>query len=163
MKSTSNDKLQSLSTIIPGVGETDGGTGKASVGIQRIVSVPLGPPLLVDGTTYKQAVFVAPCDGCYIKEIWISAAVAIAGGTNTLAVDNYDASANSARNVLSTTNMNPTTVTAKEGKKLTLTSTLSDRIMDEGDVLNATLVCGTMTTDGEGYVMTAIIVCPEID
>jgi len=159
--STDSGRLRSVAEVIPGLREGSGTAG-AELGIQRIVSVPLGAPLLVDGTTYKGAAFVAPCGGCYIKELWLSAAVAIAGGTNTLAIDNYDASANSARNVLSTTNVDPTGVTAKEGTKLTLSTTKSNLYMDEGDVLNYTLTCGTMTTDGEGYVLTAIIVVPEI-
>lgn len=162
MSGVSADRLPSIAEVIPGVKEGGGSTG-AVLGIQRVMSVPIGPPLLVDGATYKHALFVAPCDGCYIKEIWVSGAVAIAGGTNTLAFDNYDASANSARNVLSAANWDPTGVTAKEGSKMTLSTTDTNLWMDEGDVLNATLVCGTMTTDGEGYVVTAIVVCPEID
>lgn len=130
-------------------------------GVPVYVSAPIGPPLLVDGVTYRHALFVAPCDGCYIKEIWLSGAVAIAGGTNTFAVDNYDASANAARNALSAATIDPTTITAKEGLQLTLTTTLTDRKMDEGDVLNCTLVCGTMTTDGQGYVVTALIYVPD--
>ena len=35
-------------------------------------------------------------------------------------------------------------------------------MMDEGDVLNYTLVCGTMTTDGKGYAVTAVIVVPDV-
>jgi len=155
------DRLLGLADVVPGLAEGSGPTG-ALVGIQRMVSVPIGAPLLVDSATYKHALFVAPCDGCYIKEIWVSAGVAIGAGTNTLAVDNYDASANAARNALSTTNWDPTGVTALEGSKMTLSATAANLYMDEGDVLNATLVCGTMTTDGEGYVVTAIIVVPEI-
>lgn len=131
-------------------------------GVQQVVSVPMGPPLLVDGATYKQAVFVAPCNGCYIKEIHISSSVACAGGTSTLAVSNYDASANSARNVLSTTNIDLTTIPAVEGLKLTLSTTKTNLMMDEGDVLNFTLVCGTQTTNGEGLVMTAIVIVPDL-
>lgn len=155
------DRLLSLADMIPGLAEKSGPAG-AQVGIQRMVSVPIGAPLLVDAATYKHGLFVAPCDGCYIKEVWVSAAVAIAGGTNTLAFDNYDASGDAARNVLSATNWDPTGVTAKEGSKMTLSTTKSNLYMDEGDVLNCTLVCGTMTTDGEGYVVTAIIVVPEV-
>jgi len=155
------DRLNSIADVIPGLEEGGGKTG-ATLGIQRMVSAPIGAPLLVDGTTYKHALFVAPCNGCYIKEIWVSAGVAIVGGTNTLAFDNYDASADSARNALAATNWDPTGVTAKEGSVMTLSTTKSNLYMDEGDVLNCTLVCGTMTTDGEGYVVTAIIVVPEI-
>ena len=156
------ERIGSIADVIPQLGESSGGTGP-SHGIQRMITVPLGPPLLVDTITYKQAVFVAPCDGCQIKEIWATAAVAMAGGTNTLAIDNYDKSATAARNVLSTTNIDPTTITAKTGLKLTLSATASNLYMDEGDVLNFTLVCGTMTTDGEGLSLTAIIIVPEID
>jgi hypothetical protein len=154
-------RLPGLADVIPGL-EEGSGPGGALLGIQRMVSVPIGAPLLIDGATYKHALFVAPCDGCYIKEIWVSAAVAIAGGTNTLAFDNYDASGNAARNALSATNWDPTGVTTKEGSVMTLSATASNLYMDEGDVLNCTLVCGTMTTDGEGMVVTAIVVVPEI-
>lgn len=159
--SMKGDRLNSIADVVPGLEEGSGVAG-AAYGIQRMVSVPLGPLLLVDATTYKQALFVAPCDGCYIKEIWVSGAVAIAGGTNTLAFDNYDASGNAARNALAATNWDPTGVTALEGSQMTLSTTKSNLYMDEGDVLNCTLACGTMTTDGEGYVVTAIVVVPEI-
>lgn len=155
------DRLVGLADVIPGL-EEGSGVGGALVGIQRMVGVPIGAPLLIDGATYKHALFVAPCDGCYIREVWVSAAVAIAGGTNTLAFDNYDASGDTARNVLSATNWDPTGVTTLEGSKMALSATAANLYMDEGDVLNATLVCGTMSTDGEGMVVTAIIVVPEI-
>jgi hypothetical protein len=131
-------------------------------GIQQAITVPLGPHLLVDGKTYKGVVFVAPCDGCVIKELHASASVAIAGGTDTLAVDNYDKSATTARNVLSTATIDPTSITALQGVQLTLSSTAANLLMDAGDVLNYTLVCGTMTTDGEGLSLTAIIVVPDL-
>jgi len=94
-------------------------------------------------------------------EVWLSGAVSIGSGTNTLAVDNYDASANTARNVQSAATIDPDTITAKEGLKLTLSATLASLRMDEGDVLNATLVCGTQTTAGQGYVLTALILMPQ--
>lgn len=131
-------------------------------GVQQLVSVPMGPPLLVDGATYKGCVFVAPCDNCVIKELHASAAVAAAGGTNTLAFDNYDASANAARNALSTATIDPTSIPAKEGLQLTPTTTAADLRMDAGDVLNYTLVCGTQTTNGEGLVVTAVIIVPDL-
>lgn len=131
-------------------------------GIQRMVTVPMGPPLVVDGATYKGVVFVAPCNGCQIKELWCSSAVAAAGGTNTLAFDNYDASANAARNALSTANIDPTTIPAKEGLQLTLTATETDLYMDVGDVLNFTYVTGTQTTNAEGNAVTAVIWVPDL-
>lgn len=131
-------------------------------GIQRIVGVPMGAPLLVDGVTYKGVVFVAPCNGCLIKEVWIATPVAMAGGTNTLAVDNYDKSATTARNVLSTTSIAPETITALQGLQLTLVTVEATLSMDEGDVLNFVLVCGTMTTDGQGYFIQAVVWVPDV-
>lgn len=160
MSSTDSAIIGDLGSVLPVVREGDGPSGQR-LGVQRQFAVPIGPPLLVDGTTYNHTLFVAPCNGCYVKEIWLAGAVSIAGGTNTLAIDNYDASANAARNVLSTSTITPT-VTAKEGTKLTLTSTVTNLMMDEGDVLNCTLVCGTMTTDGKGYSLTFVVVVPEI-
>ncbi len=155
--------ILSVKKVIPGLEE-----GSAfQMGIQRIISVPIGPPLLVNAATYKQALFVAPCAGCKILEGWLSCAVAIASGTNTLAIDNYDVSAAAARNVLSTTNIDPDAATApvivaKTGSKLTLSTTVANLDMDEGDVLNCTLVCGTQGTAGEGYQLTFIILIPEL-
>lgn len=162
LSSTNNKPIASLGDLLPNLREGSGSTGRSLAGVQMHVSVPLGAPLLVDGATYKHALFVAPVDGCYILEGWVANAVAIAGGTNTLAFDNYDASANSARNVLSTTNIDPTAITANEGLKLTLSTTEANRLMDEGDVLNATLVCGTMSTDGQGFTAHFVIIVPDI-
>lgn len=164
MPGINSDRLLSLGDAMPNLREGSGQTGIASMGVQQNVTVPLGPPLLVDGATYNGIVFVAPCDGCFIKKLMVSAAVKMAGGTNTLAFDNYDASANAARNVLSTANINPVNVpaAAKEGDELTLTTTVADLYMDKGDVLNFALVCGTMTTDGQGYAVTATIIVPDV-
>lgn len=154
--------ISDLGSLLPGIKEASGLTTTPLAGIQRWVSVPIGPPLLVDGATYRHAAFVAPCDGCVIKEAWLTGSVKIASGTNTFAVDNYDASADGARNVLSATNIDPDTITAKEGLKLTLTATATDLNMDEGDVLNVTLVCGTQSTAGQGYLFQACVIVPEI-
>jgi hypothetical protein len=157
------DRLDSLAYQFPGLREGASGVGRATVGIQRMFHVPVGPNLLVDGVTYKRTLFIAPCDGCYIKEIWGSSSVAINGGTNTIAIDNYDKSASAARNVLSATNLNPATYfPALTGIALTLTATPANLWMDEGDCLNSTLVCGTMTTDGQGQGLTIVVVVPEI-
>jgi len=163
MSGVKSDRLLSLGDFLPNLKAKSGSTGFPAIGLQHIVTVPMGPPLLVDGATYKGIVFIAPTDGCYIKELHVGAAVKMAGGTNTLAFDNYDASANAARNALSTTNIDPAAVpaVALEGDKLTLTATNINRYMDQGDVLNFTLVCGTMTTDGQGFAVTAVIVVPE--
>jgi hypothetical protein len=162
MSGIKTDPVATLSDVIPGLRAGSGAVG-AKLGVEHHLTFPLGPPLLVDGVTYKQILWIAPCNGCFIKQGYVSAAVAMAGGTDTLAFDNYDASANTARNVLSATNIDPSSgITAKEGLALTLSTTLANRQMDAGDCLNATLVCGTMTTDGEGYAACFTIIVPEV-
>ena len=157
------DRLDSIAYLFPGLREKSSGIGMASVGIQRIFHVPVGPNLLVDGATYVGTVWVAPCDGCFVKEIWGTASVAIVGGTNTFAVDNYDASATAARNLLSAATVSPITYfTQLSGILIPLTATIANRSMDEGDCINYTLVCGTMTTDGQGLGLTIVVVTPEI-
>lgn len=151
-------------SAVPLVGTLEGGgaAGRPALGTQAIFSQSVGPSLLVDGTTYKQALFIAPCDGCYIKELWLSAAVKIGSGTNTIAFEKYDASANAGANVLSAANIDPDTITTTEGLQLTLSTTQSALTMDEGDVLWCTLVAGTQTTAGEGYVVTGVVIVPTV-
>lgn len=153
--------VRSLAEVIPGLLEGSGSVG-AKLTIQKSLPVALTPPLCVDGVTYKVPLFVAPCDGCMIKELWVTCAVKGEGGTNTLAFEKYDASGNAGANVLSATNFDPTTLTAKEGTKMTLSTTESNLLMDEGDVLWATFVTGTQSVQGEGYFALAIVAVPEI-
>ncbi len=138
------------------------GSGRGQLGIYRLVSGALGAPLLVDSVTYKIALFIAPCDGCEIVQGKVTGAVAVAGGTSTLAFEKYDLSGSAGANVLSATNIDPTGVTSLEGLALTLSATKANLYMDEGDVLWSTLVCGTMSTDGEGYMAEFVILVPEI-
>lgn len=160
MSALESDK-KSVGDFMPALKEGNGPLGNQG-GIQQIITVPMGPPLLVDSATYKGVAFVAPCDGCQIKKISIAASVKIASGTNTLAVDNYDKSGTTARNVQSAANIDPDTVTALQGLDLTLSATPANLIMDKGDVLNFTLVCGTQSTAGQGYSMTAVIIVPDL-
>jgi hypothetical protein len=129
------------------------------MGEMVIVTAPLGPPLHVDSKTYKGNIFIAPCDGCRIVDIWIAAAVKNSAATNTFDISNYDASADTARAVI--TQLDPDTITtALEGFHLTLTTTKAYLDMDEGDVLNYTMVIGTPCTNGEGHSLTAVIWVP---
>jgi hypothetical protein len=146
----------------PGTLENSGAAGRPALGNQVIFSAPIGPPLLVDGATYKHVLFIAPCDGCNIKELWLSGAVKIGSGTNTIAFEKYDASGNAGANVLSAATIDPDTITAKEGLQHTLTTTLADLVMDEGDTLWCTLVAGTQTTAGEGYCVTGVVIVPTV-
>ena len=124
---TSTSEVPSLSAFVPGL--TEGSLSTRPIGKQVVVTTALAPPttagILVDGTTYAAVGFIAPVNGCFIHSMWLSGTVAIAGGTNTFAADNYDASGNAARNVLSTTTIDPTGVTALEGLELTLSTTIA--------------------------------------
>ena len=147
---------------LPGTLEKSGAAGVPALGTQAVFTQSIGASLLVDSTTYKQALFIAPCGGCFIKELWLSAAVKIASGTNTIAFEKYDASGDAGVNVLSTTNIDPDTITTTEGLQLTLTTTTTNLVMDEGDVLWATLVCGTQGTAGQGYLVTGVAIVPTL-
>ena len=156
-KSTSS----AISLDLP-VGPSEGGLGTVnSWGREVVVSWSLGASLLVDGATYKEAGFIAPVNGVFIKEIWAASVVAITGSTSTLNFDNYDKSAAAAGALLATADYDPELLIALKGNQMVLTTTLADRWMDEGDVLNSVLVCGTMTADGEGHVATAVLVLPQ--
>jgi len=157
------DPIQPLTSVLPGFREKPGGLPIA--GVQKIVSVPL-VTLTAASTTYKVGVFTAPSDGWYIKDAWFSDVVAPDYATTTLALDNYDKSAVAARNALSTTNqdIDGAATTLKQGLQLTLSATLANLLMDEGDVLNAVVACGaTQATAGEGLQLTVVLVGPEID
>jgi len=162
MGSTDKNVVPSLGMVYPGLEQKSGSIGRGTLGSQTIVSVRLGPAKLIDNTTYKIGLFVAPVDNCYIVDAWLTSVVPAAGGTNTLAISNYDKSATTARNVLSTTNIDPTVLTLNQGLQLTLSTTVASLMMDQGDLLNCTLVTGNpMTTDGEGYVLTVVINVPN--
>lgn len=162
MPSTSGNSIVSIGRDFPNIGEKSGPTGRPGRGWPVHFNVPVGPPLLVDSATYKHALFIAPCDGCRIKELWLTGAVKIASGTNTIAFEKYDASANAGVNALSTTNIDPDTITATEGLQLTLTTTAADLLMDEGDVLWCTLVAGTQGTAGQGYLVSGLVIVPDV-
>lgn len=161
MDAMETKRLPSLASVIPGLREGSGPVG-ASLGIQRMVMMPLGPPTLVDGVTYSGLCFIAPCDGCVVNQAWVSAYVAPAGGTNTLALSIHDASADTDANALAATNWDPTGVTSLEGSEMTLTTSGAVLNMDEGDTLNFVLACGTQTTNGEGLAALAVVTVPEL-
>ncbi len=160
-KGTCADPIQPLHSVLPGCEEKP--SAFPILGVQKVISVPLVTKTAAS-TTYKVGGFVAPSDGWYIKEIHVGAMVTPNYASTTLAVDNYDASGNAARNVLAATNENLETLTALEGTKLTLSTTEANRYMDEGDVLNFTVAVGASeTTPGEGIVATVVLLGPEID
>lgn len=146
----------------PNATEKSGPVGKPVEGFQRRFTVPLGPPLLVDGATYKQVVYIAPCDGCYLKEAWGAAAVAPAGGTNTIALTAVDAGGGADRVMLSAATLDPLSFFDATGgaDALTLSTTYGYRVLDEGDILIAILVCGTQTVNGEGLALGFTVIEP---
>ncbi len=158
------DRLLSLGDFVPAIRSQSNSTGIAVAGVQQMLTVPVGPPLLVNGATYKGVIYVAPVDGAFIKALWLSCIVKATVGADTLAIDNYDKSASAARNALSTTNIdfNAVPAAAVTGDKLTLTATLANRFMDAGDALNYTMVCGTMTAAGQGYALSIVVIVPEV-
>jgi len=148
----------------PDATEKGGPTGFPPEGFLQRFMVPLGPPLLVDGATYKQCVYVAPCDGCYLKEIWTGSLIAPMGGTNTIAISAIDKGGGSARNQLSAATLDPTlffkAAAGAAGSVLTLSTTYTDRILDEGDLMICTLVVGTESINGEGLLLGVTMIEP---
>lgn len=109
------------------------------------------PNTLADGTTYKR---ILPFGrAATIKRISIAANVKMVGGTNTLALAKKQGG--TSVNLLSTATVDPTAVpaAADTAENLTLTSTAADLVFAAGDCFIATLVCGTMTTDGQNYAL----------
>ena len=109
------------------------------------------PGTLADGTTYKRHIPMQRAGT--IKKIWICAGTKMVGGTNTLAIAKKQGG--TSVTVLSTATVNPTAVpaAADTAEALTLSATAADLVFAAGDCLIATLVCGTMTTDGADYAL----------
>ena len=165
MKGTYPGPIQPLSAVIPGLEERPG--QQPLVGQQRVVTVPL--KLSTDAKTaasktYKEALFIAPSDGWYVVDVFLTAVVVPDYASVTLAFENYDKSATTGNNLLSTTNYNVESLTAKQGTQMTLSATQANREMDEGDVIWTTLTVGaTEVTAGEGISVTLVLQGPEID
>ena len=160
---TNADPIQPLTSVLPGLNERPGGV--PIMGMQRTQTTVLANKTAAS-TTYKVPIFVAPCDGWWIKEIKLVEIVKADYATSTLAIENYDKSASAGVNVLSTTNqdLEAAGITAKQGFDLTLTTTDSDRFMDEGDMLWATLALGAAeVAAGEGIAVSVVMVGPVID
>lgn len=123
-----------------------------SVKRESIVFNFSGGGLLVDGKTY---VCSAPMRRAgTVKAISVSAHTRMAGGTNTLAFAKKQGGASAT--LISTATVDPTAfpTAADTAEAATLTSTAADLTFAAGDCLKSTLVCGTMTTDGQGYAVT---------
>lgn len=161
---TFNGPIQPLYAQLPGFEERPGALPK--FGVQQVVPVQLVNKTAV-GTTYKVGAWIAPSDGWYVEDAYFAAVVVPVYATSTLAIDNYDKSATTARNLLSTTNQNILAAggpVLKQGLQLTLSTTLANRLLDKGDVINATVVAGSTSgsdTDGEGLVLVLVLRGPD--
>lgn len=104
---------------------------------------------LTDGSTNRRSIVMTRAGR--VVGIRVAARVKAVGGTNTLALARVRAGASV--NLISTATVDPTAVpaAADTGEAMTLTATTGDRNFAANDILRATLVCGTMTTDGADY------------
>lgn len=160
MSGTSPGPIPPLSDVIPGIREQP--SGQPKIGLQTIINIPLVETTAAS-TTYYGLAFVAPSDGWYIADAWVSAQVAPNYDSAVIALSNYDASGNAAKNPLSGTNENLESITAKEGMQLTLSTTLVNRELDEGDTIIATVTIGAnQVTAGRGIGLTLVLVGPEV-
>ena len=161
MKGTYPGPIQPLSAVIAGLEERPG--QQPLVGQQRVVTVPLVATTAAS-TNYVTGLFIAPSDGWYVVDLFYGAQVKPDYASVTIAVENYDSSATTAKNLLSATNENYESVTAKIGKQASLSTTQANREMDEGDTLIVTVAVGaTEVTAGVGLFATLVVQGPEID
>lgn len=160
MIGTWNAPIQPLHALLPGFGEKPGAT--PPYGVQQIVTVPLVATTAAS-TNYVTGAFIAPCDGWFVSDAWYGAQVVPDYATSTLAIENYDASGNAAKNLLSATNVNLEALTAKEAAQAALSATLANRLLDEGDTLIATVAIGASeVTAGVGIFLTLVLLGPVV-
>jgi hypothetical protein len=77
-----------------------------------------------------------------------------AAGTITFALANYDLSATTDDNLLSTATIDLEGLTAKTTTDLTLTTTAADKVLADGDFIYATIVSNNADATGGGGVLT---------
>lgn len=159
MSGTYPGPIKPLSDVIPGLRELP--SGQPKIGQQFIVQVPL-VALTAASTTYVINGFTAPSDGWYVADLFYSAQVVPNYDATTIAVENYDASGNAAANLLSATNENLETLTAKEGRQASLSTTVTNRRLDEGDTIIFTVApTANEVAAGKGIGATLVLFGPE--
>lgn len=152
--------IQPLQSVLPGPEERPGGLPR--FGLQHVITVPLCASTAAS-TNYVTGAFVAPSDGWYVEDMFYGAQVVPDYASSTIAVENYDASGNAAKNLLSATNESLETLTAKEGRAASLSGTLANRLLDEGDTLIVTVAIGaTEAVVGVGIFATLVLRGPEV-
>lgn len=122
-------------------------------GPKHYVSVPLGAT--ANATTYT-GVFVAHRAMTITKaSVAFVAVPASTLGTATLALTNYDLSATTDDNLLSTATIDLEGLTNKTASDLTLTATSADLVLADGDYVYATIISNNADmTGGTGGVLT---------
>lgn len=164
-KGTSSAPIQPFSSVYPGVEEKPGGQPSLAAPLVITVTLPLGTDAKTAASkAYLSTLWVAPTDGWWVADAFVAAVAVPDYAAVTLAIENYDKSATAGANLLSATNFDMETLTAKQGTQLTLSTTLANRMMDEGDTLWATLTTGaTEVTAGQGISITLVLRGPEVD
>ena len=160
-KGTFAGPIQPLSSVLPGLDERSGGL--PVIGLQHVVSVQL-VALTVASTTVVVGGFVAPSDGWYVEDLFYSAQTVPNYDSTVISVENYDKSGTAAKNLLSATNEDLETLTAKQGRQATLSATQANRLLDEGDTLNFSVVTtGNEVAAGQGIGATLVLRGPEVN
>lgn len=165
MKGTFPGPIQPMHAVMPGCEERPGGL--PVWGPQQVIPVTI--PLSTDAKTaaskaYLSLLFTAPSDGWVVEDCFVSAAVVPNYDSTTLALERYDASANAGANLLAATTADLEALTAKEGTQLALSTTLSRRLLDEGDTIWATVTTGANeVAAGQGIGVTLVVRGPDIN
>ena len=159
--SVRNDPVGCLAEVMPGMFEGSSPIGGAVIGKQLIVTKQIGPETLADSTEYQVPLLIAPCDGVYLKRLYIAAFTKPAGGTNKVNVYRWDGTTDHQQ--LATADFDPTGLSSNIGKKLTLTTTRSKRLGSAGDVWRVRYEAGAQDTDAVGVIVTAVFIVPSAD
>jgi len=129
-------------------------TGEVTgAGLKHYVSVPLA--ITANATAYT-GVFVAHRAMTITKaSVAFVAKPASTGGGVTLALSNYDLSATTSDNLLSTATIDLEGLTNLTASDLTLTSTAADKVLADGDFVYVTIISDNADmTGGTGGVLT---------
>ena len=115
-------------------------------------------PITAASTTYEMTLYV----GIAGSDIFLTAGsycvqVVPNYATSTLALENYDSSATTDDNLLSTATVDLEDDTAQTAVALTLTTTAADRVISSGDQIHATVAIGaTEVAAGKGIGITLL-------
>ncbi|OHD80489.1 MAG: hypothetical protein A3J97_10710 [Spirochaetes bacterium RIFOXYC1_FULL_54_7] len=121
---------------------------------RELISVPLSA-FTVNGTAYVGVLAVDKAMTLKSATLQCVVIPVDADGTSTLALTNYDISATTGDNMLSTATVDCEALTALTQSDLTLSATAADLVLANGDFLYVTLVNNSAAmTNWEGAVLT---------